>query len=224
MDFVEYPDQDIMMIDLANKLAGELENVLFHEDCATLVVPGGATPGPIYDSLCAADLDWSRVRVMLSDERCVPETSPRSNAAMVKERLLTGRAAAAEWVAICDGADGSPDRRKELEAAVTGCLPVAVMVLGMGSDMHTASLFPGAEGLAGAMDAHAPPLASISPPGSTEARVTLTAPVLKNALARHIVITGADKRAALDVARHSHDPLTAPISAFLAGSTVHWAE
>ena len=95
MNLVEYPDREMMMIDLANKLAGELNSILMHEENATLVVPGGTTPGPIFDTLCAAVLDWDRVFVMLSDERWVPETSERSNTKLLKERLLIDRAAAA---------------------------------------------------------------------------------------------------------------------------------
>ena len=70
MDLKEYPDAEMMMIDIANRIAGEIEQTLFHEDRASLAVPGGTTPGPIFDSLCAADLDWSRVSILLTDERC----------------------------------------------------------------------------------------------------------------------------------------------------------
>ncbi|MEE4346502.1 MAG: 6-phosphogluconolactonase, partial [Paracoccaceae bacterium] len=80
MTLNEYPDREMLAINLANVLAGKLTATLMHEDRATLVVPGGTTPGPIFDALCDADLDWSRVDVMLSDERWVPQDDPRSNA------------------------------------------------------------------------------------------------------------------------------------------------
>ena len=66
MNFIEYPDSDMMMIDLANKIAGDLNVALHHEDRACLAVPGGTTPGPLFDDLCAADLPWDRVDVMLN--------------------------------------------------------------------------------------------------------------------------------------------------------------
>ena len=69
MDLQTYPDRDFLAIDVANQLAGELKNALLHNDNVSFVVPGGTTPGPIFDALCAADLDWDRVTVMLSDER-----------------------------------------------------------------------------------------------------------------------------------------------------------
>jgi hypothetical protein len=62
-------------------------------DFASLAVPGGTTPGPVFESLSAVDLDWSRVQVMLTDERWVPEDSPRSNTRLLRERLLVDRAA-----------------------------------------------------------------------------------------------------------------------------------
>ena len=224
MKLVEYPDQDMMMIDLANTLAGAVENVLLHEDSASLVVPGGTTPGPIFDYLSAADLDWSRVQVMLSDERWVPESSNRSNTRLLKQRLLVGRAAAANYLRLYSDAETPEEKLAELAGAITPHLPISVLLLGMGADMHTASLFPGAGGLAEAMDPHAPTLVAIRAPGAPEPRITLSAPALASALAKHIVITGAEKRAALEKASHMHDPMAAPILSVLGGATVHWAE
>ena len=96
--FIDYHDRDLLVMDLANKLAGDLREALGHQDRASLVVPGGSTPGPIFDVLCAADIDWERVDVMLSDERWVPDTSERSNTKLLRERLLIERAAAARFV------------------------------------------------------------------------------------------------------------------------------
>ena len=223
MKFVEYTDSEIMWMDLANTIAGELNRALMTHDRVSLAVPGGTTPGPIFDSLCAADLDWENVHIMLTDERWVPESSPRSNTRLVKERLLTNRAAAATFIPFYSG---DPEPEGHLDAlieTVTAKLPISVLLLGMGADMHTASLFPGADQLAAALDDHAPPVMAMRAPGAPEARVTLTAQVLKGAMSKHLVITGADKRAAVELARHK-SPLEAPIAAILPGTTVHWAE
>ena len=83
---------------------------------------------------------------------------------------------------------------------VAAALPIDVLVLGMGADMHTASLFPGAPELPAALAADAPALVAIHPPGQPEARLTLTAPVLRGASVIHILITGPDKLAALETA------------------------
>ena len=57
MNLVEYADQEMMMIDLANTLAGELNSALMSNRTVSFAVPGGSTPGPLFDVLCAADLD-----------------------------------------------------------------------------------------------------------------------------------------------------------------------
>jgi 6-phosphogluconolactonase len=222
MKLIQYPDAELMAIDLANRLAGELTAALGHEDRVLFAVPGGTTPGPVFDALCAADLDWSRVDVVLTDERWVPEDDPRSNTRLVRQRLLTSRAAAAHLLpmrADTPEPEGGIDR---LIARIAPRLPVGVLLLGMGADMHTASLFPGATGLAEALDPHAPAVLPIRAPGLAEARVTLAAHALDGALSKHLVITGADKRAALDRAM-GLPPEEAPINAVLQGATVHWA-
>ncbi len=223
MKLIEYPDQELMMIDLASVLAGELEQALGHQETATFVVPGGTTPGPIFDYLSAADLDWSRVWVLLSDERWVPETSERSNTKLIKERLLTGRAAAATYLPLYAEAETPEETLSDLGASIMQHLPISVLLLGMGADMHTASLFPGADRLGEAMAPEAPTLLAMRAPGAPEPRITLSARVLDAALAKHIVITGAEKRAAYEQAAKIHDPMIAPISAVLSGAIVHWA-
>lgn len=222
MNFVEYPDRDMLAIDLANKLAGELASILHHEDRVTLVVPGGTTPGPIFDDLCAADLDWSRVDVMLSDERWVPEDHPRSNTKLVRERLLTDHASAASMVPLYAEADAPEDMVAKLAPAIEPKLPISVALLGMGADMHTASLFPRGDNLRLALDAHAPVLVPMRAEGLEEQRISLSAHVLRDAINLHIVIMGEDKKEALERARHLPAE-EAPVRAILDNATVHWA-
>jgi len=222
MNIVEYADVEMMMIDLANVLAGELRETLQSEDQATLAVPGGTTPGPIFDALCAADLDWSRVGVMLTDERWVPETSDRSNTALLRRRLLTDRAAAATYIPLFAEGGTAEEKLPELSAAIAPRLPLSVVLLGMGADMHTASIFPGADRLNDARTWE-DILYPMRAPGAPEPRITLSPRVLEGAMRRHIVITGTEKRAALERARHL-SPQEAPVAALLQGATIHWAE
>lgn len=223
MTLIEYPDRDMLAIDVANKLAGELESCLFNHDHASFVVPGGTTPGPIFDVLCAADLDWSRVHVFLTDERWVPEDHERSNTKLVRERLLVERAASARYLPLYVKANTPEDVLPELESELVPELPISIALFGMGADMHTASLFPGADQLAAALDPHAPILVPLRIDGQPETRVSLSARVLNGALSKHLVIYGADKRAALERAQ-SLPPEDAPINAVLDDMTVHWAE
>lgn len=222
MDLKEYADAEMMMMDLANIIAGELKAALLHDDTAALAVPGGTTPGPIFDSLCATNLDWARVRVMLTDERWVPESSDRSNTRLLRQRLLVDRAAAATYVPLYADAPNPEDRLGELQATVAENLPLSVVLLGMGADMHTASIFPGADQLDQALHGD-DLLVAMRAPGAPEPRITLSAAVLRGAMKRHIVIIGREKREALERAREL-TPQEAPVAAVLRGATVHWAE
>lgn len=223
MKLIAYPDRELMMLDVANQLATELAGFLRSQDRVTLSVPGGTTPGPVFDVLAGLDLGWNRVSVLLNDERWVPETSDRSNTRLLRERLLRGPAAAATLVPMYADAPVPEDRLAELAAGITPHLPISVLLLGMGADMHTASLFPGADLLAEALAPSAPPLMALRAAGAGEPRMTLTAPVLAGAMSIHILITGAEKRAALLKAQHL-SPLEAPVAVVLHHATVHWAE
>jgi 6-phosphogluconolactonase len=110
----------------------------------------------------------------------------------------------------------------EVAAGLEGEMPISLLMLGMGEDMHTASLFPGAKGLAAALDEGAPLLCPIQPDGQDIARVTLPAHALQGAMEKHLVIYGAAKRKALDRALHL-PPEEAPIAAVLDDLHVHWA-
>ena len=223
VNLIEYPDSDMMMIDLAQRIAGELGTCLLEHEIATFAVPGGSTPGPMYDALSAADIDWARVHVLLTDERRVPADHPRSNERLVRERLLTGRASKARFIRYVPHgeADGADD--EGMSRLIDDELPISILLLGMGADMHTASLFPGSPDLAAALSPNAPNVMSVRPPGDDlEPRVTLTARVLTNAMATHLLITGEDKRKALERARDLA-PEEAPVALVLAEADVHWA-
>lgn len=222
MQFIEYADAELMMMDLADTLASQLRQALSLGERASLAVPGGTTPGPIFDSLCAVDIDWARVDVMLTDERWVPESSERSNTRLLRQRLLTNRAAAAHLVPLYLAAATPEEKLAELQAGVAEALPLSVVLLGMGADMHTASIFPGADRLDDALNG-TDILVPMRAPGAPEPRITLSAAVLRAAINRHIVITGSEKRQAFERAK-SLSPAEAPVAAVLKGSTIHWAE
>jgi 6-phosphogluconolactonase len=223
MKFSEYPDREMMMLGLANILAGELSDFIRREGRASFSVPGGTTPGPIFDTLSGVDLDWENIAVFLNDERWVPETDARSNTALIKQRLIRGRAAKANLIPLYAATAQPEDSLDALSEGIAPHLPISVLLLGMGTDMHTASLFPGADRLADALAPDAPILLPMRAEAAGEPRVTLTARVLRDAMSCHILITGAEKRTALERAQGLSE-LEAPIKALLANATVHWAE
>ena len=212
----------MLFLTLANQLAEALKTTLLHNETASLAVSGGTSPGPVFDALCAAELDWTRVRICPTDERWVPEDHPRSNAQMIRARLLQGRAADAEFLPLYAPAEQPEEVLPDLEAQIAPQLPLSAIMLGMGADMHVASLFPGAPGLADGLAPDAPALVAQRPEPQPETRISLSARAIGGAMSKHLLILGQDKREALEQAT-TLPPERAPVNAVLLGTTVHWA-
>jgi 6-phosphogluconolactonase len=223
MKLITYPDRASQVAGLAGEIVAGLRAALAARGRASLSVPGGTSPGPVFDLLAEADLDWSRVAVLLNDERWVDEASPRSNTRLLRERLLVGRAAAAQLVPLYAPAPEPETMLTALAAGIAPHLPLDVLMLGMGADMHTASLFPGADRLTQALSVDAPILMALRAEAAGEPRITLTAPVLRRAGLTHILITGAEKRAAIERAMGLSE-VEAPVKLVLERAVVHWAE
>ncbi len=219
MDLKEYPDREFMMMQLADLIAGELKNCLLVNDHALIAVPGGNTPGPMFDTLCGTRLEWDRVHVILTDERRVPADHERSNERLVRERLLVDRAAEARFSRLVPDDTGDV---ADLSDRIAPELPLSILILGMGPDMHTASLFPGSPQLDDALHTDAA-LIAVDAPEGLEPRISLTGSVLRGAMSTHVMITGSEKRAAIERARQL-PPEQAPIALVLGEATVHWAE
>ncbi|MFP4404142.1 6-phosphogluconolactonase, partial [Rhodosalinus sp.] len=147
MEIVDYADRELMAIDVANRLAGELRAALSHRERVLFAVPGGSTPGPVFDALCAAQIGWDSVDVLLTDERWVRPDHPRSNTRLVRERLLVDRAAAARLLPMYQPTDTPDAAVARVTETIAPHLPISVLLLGMGEDGHIASLFPGADRL-----------------------------------------------------------------------------
>ena len=220
-EIVTYPDAELMALSLADRIAAELRVNLDAQRPTSLCVPGGSTPALMFRALSGLPLDWEKVTVFLNDERWVDGDNPRSNSAMLRKTLLVGPAAAAAYLDLYTGDPTPEGAAPALSEQIKPHLPITVLVLGMGDDMHTASLFPNAPGLEALLASDAPPVMAAA--GGAEPRITLTAPALQSALNIHIMIKGAQKRAALEAATGA-DPVAAPISAFLRNAVVHYAE
>lgn len=189
-----YASAEHLAVAAAQGVAGQLSGALERRGRASLAATGGRAPGPVYDLLSRADLDWSRVSVTLSDERCVAAEDPRANARLVIERLLTGKAAQAHFLPLWPRPD---------PAALRALLPFDAVMLGMGEDGHIASLIPGSPNLAQGLDPAGAALMLDTPAGLGSpplARVTLTLSALLQARAIFLLIAGAAKRAAIAAA------------------------
>ena len=198
---------------LAKHVAADLRAALQAKGKASIAVSGGSTPAPFLVALSKEKLDWNKVTVTLTDERQVSADSPRSNARLVAENLLQGDAKKAQFIPLFVEGQTIADTERSVAMSI---VPLDVCVLGMGDDMHTASLFPGTPGLADMLDVKGDALVlPATPPTADEARVTLTAAALSTAAQTYLLIKGAGKRAALEKAMQTDDPLAAPIRSVL---------
>ncbi len=215
-----FASRDAQAAALAVQVGDELRTILDEKGKAVLAVAGGSTPGPFFDALSAEELDWANVTVMPSDERFVDETSDRSNARLIKARLLKNRASIAGFATLYAQAETPEAALPVIQAAVSEHMPLDICVLGMGADMHTASLFPGGDNLDAALADDAPDALTMRPMGDLEARITLSAKAINTAQYVHVLICGVDKSDALSVAMKAGPVTDAPIRSILSHSNV----
>lgn len=193
----QFTRADQMAQAVAQTVAEHLQAALRQRTRATLVVSGGKTPVSVWQVLRQVDLPWERVDITLADERWVPLNHPDSNEALVRQHLLTDRAAQACWWPLYDPAldlDASVQRRgHELRQQLHW--PADVVMLGMGQDGHTASWFPGQAMPSDdrwCMSVPCPLLPNVQQP-----RVSLTPRALLDAACLVLVAQGQDKEATL---------------------------
>jgi 6-phosphogluconolactonase len=222
-----FADKPTLARELAEAVADRIRGAIAERGLAAIAVSGGSTPGKFFQALGKTkDIEWDKVIVTLVDERWVDETSDRSNALLVNEKMLQGPAAMARFFPLYSGGDeptaDAVARTNALMAELP--LPFAAVILGMGSDGHTASFFPGGDTLHEALTAAGPTLA-IRAPGAGEPRITFTLPRLLETDGLYLHIEGDEKAAVLDTALGDGPVEDMPIRAVLrsgAAVTVYW--
>lgn len=181
---------------LSAQVAFLLQKGLAERGAASLVVPGGRTPGLFFEKLSERPLAWERIKLVPSDERWVDKSSPDSNEALVRRTLMRGNAMLADFTPLYTGAATPAEGVAEAERRVAALpRPFDAVVMGMGDDGHFASLFPGEAALEVGLDPTAKALCvPARGPAGGPPRLSLTLAVL--AASRHIFIlaTGAKKR------------------------------
>lgn len=184
---------------LAQKVAQDLHNILLKQDHATLAVSGGKSPIAFFQALNQMDLDWSRINITLVDERLVPTHHADSNTGLVRQYLLQNKAQAATWLPVVSD-EATEETLKNTAAAITFALQhykqPDILILGMGSDGHTASIFPQAPQFNDAVRADYPqPLLHTTPVTAPHERVSMTLAAIEATAHVYLSIAGVEKLA-----------------------------
>lgn len=214
---------------MADRVAAQLSEGIAARGRASIAVSGGTTPGRFFDALSTRPLDWDKVDVTLVDERFVPKDNPRSNHALVAERLLRNEAASARFLPLYHpAADAEEAARKAAEEAGALAAPFDVVILGMGGDGHTASFFPGGNHLSQALDPGTEsPILTMEAAGAGETRLTFSFRRLQDARLLILHIEGQSKREVLAKAEAGGSEADMPIRAVLfraaTETDIYWA-
>ena len=230
--FREFDDRSTLVGVLADEISQHLKRAISLRKRASLVATGGTTVPLLYRRLRQTRLAWGQVNIALSDERWSDHITDSSNFNLVSSELLKEHAAAATLIPLRGEAE-------TLEEAILAAhkelgqlnFPFDVTLLGMGADMHAASLLPHAPGVREGLDRQSRDrVCKIGPiDGAADAsiRMSLTLPTILASRVIYIMITGAEKRAAYEMALSSDEPIKAPVSAILKQSVtpvyVYWA-
>ena len=198
---------------LAEKIADTLSQAIAMRGEATLAVSGGSTPKAFFVALSKLHIDWPKVTVTLVDERMVPPSHERSNHRLASLNLLQNRAAEAKFVSLYSAHGDAEAVAVEASDKIDALpLPLDAVVLGMGTDGHTASFFPGGSTLAQVTDLDcSQSVMAIEAPGAGEPRLTLTLPRIVEAGLIVLHIEGDAKKAVLEKAMEDGPEADMPV-------------
>jgi 6-phosphogluconolactonase len=223
-----FTDRAALTTALADTVCTALSGAIGERGRASLAVSGGSTPRPLFEALASRELAWERVTVLPVDERWVNPDDPDANERLIRASLLQGRAAAAAFI-------GMKTETGDPRAAEDACserlrpfFPLDLVLLGMGGDGHTASLFPDALRLDEALEEENEKICmAITPPAAPHKRMSLTLAALLRSRAIVVHIVGKEKKAVLDQALAPGPVRDMPIRAIFRQSrvpvTIFWA-
>ncbi len=217
-----FPDAHALARALAGEVQVELQEAIEARDHASLVVSGGRTPVTLFNQLAGEKLSWNKVWVTLADERWVDVHDPASNEHLVRAELLQRHAALAQFIGLKNAA-ATPQEGAEWTWRALSRIkrPFDVVLLGMGDDGHTASLFPQtptnpSPHLAQALDSSAPPtVVAMQAPVAPQARISMNLNALLDARRIILHIQGEKKWSLYQAAKAQGPTAALPVRAVL---------
>ena len=227
--FHEFADRETLCRELSHRIYTVLQKAIEARGTASLVVSGGSTPIPLFAALTDISMEWDRVFITLADERWVDVSDRASNEALVREHLLCGQAKAAHFQGLKNSHESALAGEKECgEMLARLPVPFDFVILGMGPDGHTASLFPGADHLGEALDMNSGKLCvAMTPVTAPHERMTLTLPALLRCRRICFHLSGKEKRDVYERALTGDSieemPVRAVLAQDLAPVDVYWA-
>ena len=216
-------------IALAEEVSEILQQAISHKGKASIAVSGGSTPKGFFKVLSNKDIDWGKVTITLADERWVDINSDASNTRLVHENLLQNKASVAKFFHLKQGEVLCDEILSDLNAAANNALlPLDVLILGMGEDGHTASLFPCSAQIKQALDSNNKnALMAVEPTTAPHQRITFSFASLSQSKNIFLHLCGENKKQVLDKALNGTDVFDMPIRKFLHADNidtqVYWA-
>jgi 6-phosphogluconolactonase len=203
---ISFESKALLEADLAQRIAAILRQEIAKKGSASLLLSGGSTPKNLYQKLGELDLDWSKVHVGLVDERFVPQDSPYSNETLIRESLMSGMASNAHFHSMVIDPMNYEENLKLAISENEIFRTSDVIILGMGDDGHTASLFPNDErSIEASISSEL--IFNTNAPNEPSKRITFCGPILQKGTHVFLMITGEKKRFVLTESAEKNYPI-----------------
>ncbi|MDP3267601.1 MAG: 6-phosphogluconolactonase [Legionella sp.] len=216
-----FSDPQLLNLDLAEQIKKILCDAINQREQAYLVVSGGKTPVELFKILARMVLPWDKVTIILADERCVATIDAASNERLVRDYLMQDQAKHAHFISLFEEQLNPVLLIYQAQEKIASLPTFDAVILGMGEDGHTASLFPCSEEIDSALDDNAPPVLLVNPRTAPYQRISLSKKRLLDSHTIFLHVIGQKKRTVLNQAMAERNPLLMPISAFLNNQNVN---
>ena len=203
----EYRDMDSLVTELSLKISDILATAIETNQKASMLLSGGTTPIQLYERLSQCDIDWNQVDIGLVDERFVSKDSALSNEKMIRDTLIKNKAKNVRFTGMIWNENYKMNLKLANEA-YKNLLNPDLLILGMGSDGHTASLFPNDMSSMISTNENQPALSNTSAPSEPKRRITLNKSFIFTSKTTYLLIQGKEKALILQKTMENDYPIS----------------